>query len=278
MPALGESLIATTFGPKDGGGASVFFPAGTAGSGTPLFLAPGLGLDGRVFEPLSPLHRERRCVFWNLPNELPASGGTAALAALYLAHADLSGMPKRFVFGGASLGGTIAVAAALAAPERCAGLVLSAGSASWRELGWFLRLGPFIHPFIPERGYHRRFARILFGKAGKHPVLDSLRGQALHRTKSHVSRVISLLHEGGPFDLRPRLAEIGAPALLLHAPDDKVVPIRASQTLSRMPNSQLVEVPGGGHLPFLSEPEVCVTAARAFLARIDHAHDAGGAQ
>lgn len=278
---LGETLRCTTYGDDAFGGASVFEPrttpdAAAAARGTPLFVAPGFGLDGRVFEPLAALAPKRRLVFWNLPNRLPERGGTAALASLYLAHADLAGMPHRFVFGGASLGGTIAVAAALAAPERCAGLVLAAGSASWAELGWFLRLAPFVHRLLPARGYHRRLARVLFGKAGRSPTLDALRGQALHRTKDHAGSVIRLLHEGGPFDLRARLGEIRAPALLLHDPGEKVVPIGASRTLTAIPGSRLVELPDAGHLPVLGDPEATVREVAAFLDAVDaiHATDA----
>lgn len=268
MTALGDSLICTTFrGPA--GASSSFVPAAPHGSGVPLFLVPGFGLDGRCFDRLSPLAGSRRTVFWNLPNELPARGGIGALGRLCLDHADRAGMPRRFVIGGSSLGGTIALAAALEAPERCAGLVLFGSSASWRELGPRLRLARMILPILPARGFHRRLAAILFGPAGRSDDLDALRRQAEHRTKRHAATVTSLLHEDGSYDLGHRLHEIGAPTLVLHDPGERVIPFDAAESLLRIRRSRCVEVPRSGHLPYVSDPATCLASLGPFLAEID---------
>jgi pimeloyl-ACP methyl ester carboxylesterase len=271
VPRLGDSLQCLTLGASPGArGASVFVPRDTPGPGTPLFLAPGLGLDGRCFEPFAPLAADRRLVFWNLPNVLPEHGGTAALGRLYLDHADRAGMPRRFVFGGSSLGGTIALAAALEAPERCAGLVLAGASSAWSDLGLFMRMGPHIHRFLVSRTYHLRFAEVLFPTLpGQSPTVDALRAQAEHRTKAHVGAVIRLLREDGGFDMRERLVDVKAPVLVLHDPRDGTVPFAAGRRFAAIGGARLVEVQDGGHLPFFGNLEVCMTALRAFLAEVD---------
>lgn len=259
-PATAAGSAATT---------SVFEPADGAGPGIPVFLAPAFGLDGRAYERLSPLARERRTVFWNLPNALPARGGVAALARLYLDHGDRAGMPRRFVFGGSSLGGTIALAAALAAPDRCAGLVLVGTTAAWRQLGTPLHIGRWFLPLLPSRGFHRRFATILFGARGRTADADALRRQAEHRTKEHAASVTRLLLEGGPFDLSHRLHEVAAPTLVLHDPKERVVPFDAAETLARIRGSRLAEIGRSGHLPYVSRPDDCLAALRPFLANVD---------
>jgi pimeloyl-ACP methyl ester carboxylesterase len=268
VPLLGEALQCATRGDA-AAGTSLFLPPDPPGTGVPLFLAPAFGLDGRSFERLAPLAAARPVVFWNLPNELPDRGGTAAFARLFLAHADRAGMPRRFVFGGASLGGTIALAASLEAPERCAGLVLVGTSASWRELGMWLHLGRFLLPFMPERNFHRPFATILFGPPGASEDRDALRLQAARRTKPYARSVTELLLGEGPFDMTHRLHEIAAPTLILHDPEERVVPFGAAESLARIRRSRLVPVPRSGHLPHVSAPEACLAALSPFLAEID---------
>src|SRR5262249_13301897 len=146
---------------SDGATSLAFVPPGEPGPATPIFLLPALGLDGRSFAPLAPLAAARRVVFWNMPNELPATPGPDALAALVFEHADRAGMPRRFVLGGSSLGSTLALAAAVAQPDRVAGLVLIGGTARWRDLGPPMKLARLSHPFLPSRHYHRAVPWIL---------------------------------------------------------------------------------------------------------------------
>jgi pimeloyl-ACP methyl ester carboxylesterase len=265
---LGDSLLCTTRGAGDAS-TSLYVPQGAPGRGVPLFLAPAFGLDGRSFERLSPLAADRPVAFWNLPNQIPDRGGPAALARLYLDHADRAGMSGRLVFGGSSLGGTMALAAALEAPERCAALVLIAASASWRELGPRLHIGRHLLPFLPEREFHRPFATILFGPQGVTEDRDGLRLQAAHRTKPYARSIVRLLLGDGPYDLSHRLHEIAAPVLVLHDPRERVVPFGATEALARMRRAQIVEIPKSGHLPHVSAPEACLAAIAPFLAAID---------
>lgn len=267
-PMLGDTLQCATLG-APGAGTSVFRPRTPPGPGTPLLLAPAFGLDGRSLERLSPLAESRPVAFWNIPNVVPEEGGVRALGRMMLDHADRAGFRGRVLLGGSSLGATIALAAALEAPDRVAGLVLVGGSACWAHLGTRLKVGRLLHLLLPSRGYHLRFARILFGPSGRSEDLDALRLEAEHRTKAHVVAVSSLLHEGGPYDLRPRLGEVRTPTLVLHDPGERVVPFRAARTLAAIPGARLVEVPRSGHLPYVSDPAACLTAIEPFLREVD---------
>ena len=183
-----------TFRGPAGAATSAFVPVGTPGPGTPVFFIPALGLDGRSFGSLAPLARERRVVFWSPPNDLPRTPGLGALAAATMDHADRAGMPRRFVLGGTSLGAMIALATALAAPDRVAGLVLAGGAARWTDLGAPMRVARWLHPFIPRRIYHRIAPRVLApGNEAADPVLAELRREMGRRTKAYADGVIFLV-------------------------------------------------------------------------------------
>lgn len=267
---LGEDLRCVTFGGPAGPATSAFVPAGEPGPGTPLFLLPALGLDGRSFAHLAPLAARRRIVFWSPPNELPRTTGLGAFARLTMEHADRAGMPRRFVLGGSSLGAMIALAAALGAPERIAGLVLIGGTARWRDLGAPMRLARLLHPFIPRRAYHRAMPHILApGDASSDPLLAALHAQMRRRTKGYGDSVVAALAGAGGFDLAPRLGEIRAPTLVLHSRGDRIAPFRAVETFRAIPGVRVAAFDGASHVPYLSEPERVLPVLAEFLAGID---------
>jgi len=276
VPTLGDDLRCITFRSADGETTSTFVPAAAPGPRTPLFLVPALGLDGRSFAPLAPLVADRRVVFWNLPNDLPMSPGLEAFAAAAIEHADRAGMPRRFVLGGSSLGAVIALAAAIAAPERVAGLVLAGGAASWEELGAPMRMASLLHPFIPRRIYHRAMARILVPGRVVEPnsIGAALRAQIEHRTKRYAAGVVAALKGAGKFDLRPRLGDVRAPTLVVNSLGDRVAPHAAAKTLATIPGARLATFDGWSHVPYLDEPARFLDALRPFLAAVDEAEAA----
>jgi len=275
VPELGEDLRCITYRGAGGATTSTFVPAAAPGPRTPLFLLPALGLDGRSFAPLAPLAADRRAVFWNPPNELPMSPGLDALAAAAIDHADRAGMPRRFVLGGSSLGAVIALAAALAAPERVAGLVLFGGSPSWEELGLPMRMASLLHPFIPRRLYHRAMARILVpDRVDPDSFGEALRAQIRRRTKRYATGVVAALKGAGKFDLRPRLGEVRAPTLIVHSLRDRVATPAAAKSLATIAGARLVMLDGWSHVPYLDEPARCLDALRPFLASVDERESA----
>src|SRR6185503_2223978 len=129
---------------------------------------------------------------------------------------------------------------------RIAGLVLIGGTASWAELGPPMRMARLLHGFIPERNYHKAIARILApGDAEPGTVRAALRRQMERRTKTYISGVIAALTGAGKFDLRPRLAEVRAPTLVVHSEADRVTPFSAAKTLARIPDAAVAAVEGG---------------------------------
>lgn len=70
------------------------------------------------------------------------------------------------------------------------------------------------------------------------------------------------------FDLRPRLADIHIPTLVIVGQHDWVCPPVASRSLvGGIPDALLVEIPDAGHFPFSEEPDAFLAAARGFISR-----------
>jgi len=270
MVRLGDGLDCVTY--RDGNGpdaeTSAFVPPGDGGEGVPLFLAPALGLDGRSFELLAPACRGRRTVFWNTPNRLPRDGGLPALATLALEHAARAGLGERFVIGGSSLGGMLALTAAALQPERVRGLILFGTALYWKGLGPGIRCARLLHTFVPRRKYHRFLPRVMF-PGGPHPLLDPLREQMRHRTKDHMRSVLAALGTGGGFDLRPLLERVTVPTLVVQGRRDRVARFSRASAYERLPDLEMVVLDDASHLPYVQTPEPVIDAVAAFLARID---------
>lgn len=174
---------------------------------------------------------------------------------------------------GWSLGGQLALAAALAQPAAVAGLILVNTTArftlgtDWahglpagqvRALGRALRhdlasgLQSFLHLSAARHGHTGPAPAAL--PRWTPPPADTLAGGLRHLAET---------------DLRPHLAAIRCPALVIHAHDDAVIPLGAGQALAAgLPGARLVVCAGVGHDLPLRAPERVADAARTFL----HAH------
>jgi len=253
---------------------SVFVPTRPCGEATPFFLLPGFGLDGRSFAGLVPLAEARRVVFWNPPNELPGGRDLGAIADLALEDAALAGCAGPVILGGASLGGLLALHAALRHPERVAGLVLFGTPSAWRDLGFWVRFATLFHDFAPRRKYHKLLPRVLippgWDPPGGSPPNDELRTQMSHRTLAYGHRLIGALRRDDG-SVKQRLGEIGQPTLVIHGARDAAVPSRACV----LPSSRVMVLDSAGHVPFVSHANACLQALVPFLSEVD-AHTRGG--
>jgi hypothetical protein len=72
------------------------------------------------------------------------------------------------------------------------------------------------------------------------------------------------------FDVRPVLAAIRVPALVLHRDEDAAVPIAAGRAMAaQIPGARLAVLAGRDHLPFVGDCAAIVEEARRFLAQAD---------
>lgn len=165
------------------------------------------------------------------------------------------------VLAGESMGTAVAILAALRDPARFDGLVLVAGTGVWRRVSlvpflaglgvaYRLTLRLFVTLAIPEkdvRGYVRRWA------------LSILRQARPRAARKLIAMLIGL-------DLRPRLATLRVPTLVIHGTRDLIVLARDGRALAAaLPNSELLLLTGAGHVPTMTRPyEVTNAIKRRF--------------
>jgi pimeloyl-ACP methyl ester carboxylesterase len=178
---------------------------------------------------------------------------------------------ERAIWCGLSIGGMVALRAALTHPDRVAGLILldtDAGTeAGLRRLkyramgagaGW-LGLGPLL-PAIE---------RLMFGATTRrqNPALVSewrKRFGGIH-LRSALHCLDALLHRDS---LLGRLPQIGVPALVLVGEEDRSLPPPLSQRIhQRLARSTFRLIPAAGHLSALEQPDIVNDALLRFLAR-----------
>jgi pimeloyl-[acyl-carrier protein] methyl ester esterase len=250
---------------------------GTAEPG--LVLLHGWGMNAAVWAGLpAAMTRERPVVPIDLPGH---GGGPFRLAATDLdawADACLAVTPPRAVWLGWSLGGLVALAAALRAPKRVAGLILMAATPRFvRAADWpAAMVSETLHQFHsglladPAGTLDRFLALQVRGGEAARETLRTLRRELAGRPAPDPQALalgLDLLRDG---DLRPRLAELSCPSLWLFGSHDTLVPAAAAPAVSALvPAARVQVIPGAAHAPFLSHPAETAALIGDFLAGLD---------
>lgn len=222
-------------------------------------LLHGSGGDHRVWEPLG------RRLEGALALDLPGHGAGAPRArvdeigeALVPVLRSLTG-PRALI--GHSLGGAVALDLALRHPELVDGLVLVATGA---------RLPVPEHARQRLAADHRaECARLISG---------GFRDTASREARRALAAMLDL----GPevlaadyaacdaLDVRARLRDVRAPALIVHGDDDPLTPPWMGEELARgIPVAQMAVVPGARHMVMVEEAGTVALVVAAYLARLE---------
>lgn len=245
------------------------------GQGGDLVLLHGWGMNAAVWEPvLAPLADHHRLTII----ELPGHGGSAPAAAADAgewARMCLAVAPPRAVWLGWSLGGQIALRAALDAPDRVRGLSLVGATPCFVQAEDWSCAMPVdtFHQFADALGEDPSGTLIRFlalqvkGAEHAREALRLLRAELVLRpaaSRAGLAQGLQLLLDT---DLRARLRSLACPTQWLFGEKDTLVP-RAIQGIlpQLLPYARIDELPGAGHAPFLSHPWESV---RALLSAID---------
>jgi len=188
--------------------------------------------------------------------------GVADHAEFVIGLADALGW-RRFVLAGHSLGGGIAITAALYHPDRLAGLVLV-------DTGARLRVAPEL----------LRAARAAMA-SGAAPATDRSWSFAPCTPQAVVDRLQVLTAGTDPqvtyadwiaddtFDAMTRVGEITTPTLAVCGAEDRLTPVKYHRYLQeRMPHCRLTIIESAGHWSFREQPASFDRAVRAFLAEL----------
>jgi 3-oxoadipate enol-lactonase/4-carboxymuconolactone decarboxylase len=234
----------------------------------PLILGPSLGTSLRLWDAQAPaLARGHRVIRYDLPGH----GGTpsavlreasvAGLAALVLDLADSLGV-ERFGYAGVSLGGAVGVWLAAHHPDRVTSLAAVCSSARFGD----------------PAGWRDRAARVRAEGVGWLAATAPARWFAPGSEATATARALVADHravdpEGyaaccdalAALDLRPDLARVTAPTLVVAGRQDAAAPPAHSRELADgIAGSGLLELNGAAHLAPAEQP------ARVRDALLDH--------
>lgn len=250
------------------------------GIGPPVVLIHGLADDHRAWRRVAGrLMLDHRVILYDLRGHGQSSlgeadGSLAQLGADLLALCDALSV-ERCTLAGFSLGGTIAMRAAIDAPERVAALALVATSSRVNRAAqaWYEERAAMV-----DEHDERLRDTLDRDTADVYRVRPEETGAGLHirRASTHdprgyanACRAMAALHER-PLD--DELARVTAPTTILAGDEDQHCPPRAAEIIAeRIPVNGLEVLPGAGHPLPVERPDETAEAIR----RITEAAAAG---
>jgi pimeloyl-ACP methyl ester carboxylesterase len=192
------------------------------------------------------------------------SGPVAGPFSLYDAVGDVVAVLdaleiERAVWCGLSIGGMVAMRAALEVPDRVSALVIMDSDAGAERTLRKLRYGLMgagaramgIGPFLPT------VCRLMFGATTRRTnpgLVDEWRGIFADVDIQSTLRCLGALVDRDSVLLR--LSEISVPTLVVVGQEDESLPVPVSQRIHEgLPHSQFAEIREAGHLSALEQPE-----------------------
>jgi pimeloyl-ACP methyl ester carboxylesterase len=242
-------------------GGQVYYAA-RGESGAPLLFLHGAGDSHLLWNGQLAAFAGTHCTYaLDLPGHGRSTGQArdtiSAYAAIVHKFLDALGIDKTIV-AGSSMGGAVAQTLALESPELVSGLVLVGTGARLRVASAFID---------GVKTDFQSTARALVEHYYAPGAPETLRNKSLAQlVKSGAAVLAQDFAACDRFDIRDRLPEILMPTLVVCGAEDKMTPPKYSEYLARhIPHSQLVLVPGAGHMVMLEQPQAFNHALSAWL-------------
>jgi len=245
--------------------------AAQSGDGPPLFLFHSLLSDRASFDAIVP---ELEGSFRTIVPELPGFGRSRAVEGGLVAVADRMAEAVKEAAGGApaivlgnGYGGFVALQMAIRHPEIASKLVLADCGAAFSEPGrqafrnMSAAAGAKGLSAITDVAMRRLFADDF---QAQHPDLMRDRREAFLRTDTSVFR--AACDALASLDLRPEVAKVKVPVLVLVGEHDEATPPPMSHELAGLlPQARLEIIPGCAHVPQLQAPQAFLEVIADFL-------------
>jgi 3-oxoadipate enol-lactonase len=242
------------------------------GEGRDLVLLHSLFADRHAFDPVLPtLAAKHRVTLFNLPGFHGSQPAMLALMDAYLAVIedgfDEFGITKDSVLIGNGFGGTVALAFALAHPERISKLVESDAAAGFPPEGReaFAVMAQKVADgglgSIAEIAAKRVFSPAYLSA---HPEKIEERKKVLMGIEPKAFQAACrILQET---DLVPLLHHMKVPTIVVCGEFDQATPPALNkQIVEKVPGAKYVELPGCGHCPPLEQAEQFLAAIKDFV-------------
>jgi pimeloyl-[acyl-carrier protein] methyl ester esterase len=248
----------------------------SSGSGPPLVLVHGWAMHGGIFQPLRAALEQRFTVHRvDLPGHGASRERTGRLELGDLARRIADAVPEALWLGW-SLGGLVALQAALERPRQVRGLVLVATNPrfvvapDWPHGVAHAVFDAFARELRDDwRGTVDRFLALeCIGADHARAELRELRTHVFERGEPALHALEDGLRLLADCDLRAALPRIGVPSLWIAGRRDRLVPWAALQHAAALcGNGSFVAIDGGGHAPFIGHPQRVVDAFAAWHRR-----------
>ena len=247
----------------------------TQGTGPDLVLLHGWGLHGGVWDTLLPrLTADFRVTRVDLPGHGKSHGIPMPAELADVARLVRASVPENAVWLGWSLGGLIALRAALDASQTLRGLILVAttprfaAAADWPEAMPPEELQEFVAGLGED--YRETLLRFLSlqvrGDESARVALRQLRDALFARGEPESAALAAGLELLRVSDLRGELARLQVPTLVIAGGYDRLTPPGAGKALADgIPGGRYALIPKSAHAPFISHADEFISLLIAFM-------------
>jgi pimeloyl-ACP methyl ester carboxylesterase len=241
------------------------------GRGRDLVVLHSLLADRHAFDPvLDKLAEKHRVTLFNLPGFHGSEPTPLPLMDAYVARIedgfDEFGIANDSILVGNGFGGTVALAFALAHPDRIGKLVLSDAAAAFPDEG--RKQFEVMAAKVQESGLGaiaEIAARRVFSPAylAAHPdKIDERKNVLLGIDPKAFHAACAILQKA---DLTPLLTHLKVPTLVVCGELDQATPPALNKAIAdKVPGAHYIELPGCGHCPPLEQPEAFIKAIKEF--------------
>ena len=242
------------------------------GAGRDLVVLHSLLSDRHAFDPVLPaLAAKHRVTLINLPGFHGSQPCVLALMDAYVAAIEDGfqefGVASDAILIGNGFGGTVALAFAMAHPERISKLVLSDAAACFPPEG--RQQFDVMAKKVAEGGLGsiaEIAAKRVFSPAylAAHPeAIEERKAVLLEIDPKAFQAACKILQEA---DLEPLLHRMRVPTLVVCGEFDQATPPALNKQIAeKVPGAKYIELPGCGHCPPLEQPELFVAAIKDFV-------------
>ncbi len=242
------------------------------GDGPPLVLVPGLAGG---FELLGPLARLLAQNFQVISYQLRGEDDCFALRRRFdlpdlvadlREFLDWFGLERPPIFG-VSFGGVLALELAMRCPNRLQALITQGVGARFERgllqqvAGWVLSR----YPLPSDSPFVNQFFNLLFGaRQEPGPLFEFVTRQCWQTDQSVMTHRFHLVES---FDPGSRLGKVRVPTLLMAGARDLLVsPQSLCDLANGLADARRIDLPGCGHLAFVTRPERVADEVKRFLA------------
>jgi 3-oxoadipate enol-lactonase/4-carboxymuconolactone decarboxylase len=229
-----------------------------------LVLGPSLGTTTHVWAPQeAELSRSWRVLRYDLPGHGASPAAKGAFSIEDLAREVLGLVDtERFVVGGVSLGGAVAQAVAVMAPERVSDLVLCCASARFGEPGQWRERAARVRG--EGMGWLAGMVTARWFTLGVDPELaEPVQTMLLGTDPESYALACEAI---AAFDNRERLPRITARTLVIAGDQDPATPVDHAEALAEgIPGARLAVVTDAAHLANLEQPQAVSRLMARFL-------------